>query len=54
LYEAKKYFCNISLDEYARKNVIINLLYIWQSPTDEEIKSFIQSISIETVRKIIE
>jgi hypothetical protein len=28
LYEAKKYFCNISLDEYARKNVIINLLYI--------------------------
>ena len=28
LNEAKRHFCDISLDEYARKIEIINLLYI--------------------------
>lgn len=52
LNEAKKHFCDISLNEYARKIEIINLVYIWQLPTDEEIKEFIQSIAIETIKKI--
>ena len=53
LNEAKNHFCNVSLNEYARKIEIVNLLYIWQLPTDKEIKIFIQSIDIETVKKIL-
>jgi hypothetical protein len=53
LNEAKKHFCAVSLDEYARKIEIVNLLCIGQLPTDREIKEFIQSIDIETIRKII-
>lgn len=28
LDEAKEYFCNFSMNEYSKKNTIINLLYI--------------------------
>lgn len=50
---AKKHFCSVSIDEYARKVEIINLLSIWQLPTDKDIKDFIMNIDIETVKKII-
>lgn len=50
---AKKHFCFVSMDEYARKIEIINLLSIWHLPTDKDIKDFIMSIDIDTVKKII-
>lgn len=54
LQTAKKHFCEVALDEYARKIEIINLLYIWQLPTDKEITTFIQDITMDIVKKIIE
>lgn len=54
LQVAKNHFCEVALDEYARKITIINLLYIWQLPTDKEIKTFIEWIDMDTVKKIIE
>lgn len=53
LYEAKKKFCTISLDEYARKIEIVNLLALWQLPSDKDIKDFIVDIDLATIRKII-
>jgi len=50
---AMKYYCTLIMEGKARENSIINLLYINQLPSKQDMISFIHGISIDTIMNII-